>query len=214
MNLRCSAMGVQAVGHPLASTCSASFVEYRSSAYCWPTLQEGARQAVIAAQAEEAAAAARQAKRSDFRSTQLGHDKAMRTKAAEFDRHVSKVHAASQVRHAAMHAETARVQRSLAQKAAARKQLAKEAAALDVSRNIDTFEEKLARMAVGAPGTGAAAGSQTNRAASPTIKANEGLPPVGKTPYDQAQRIRQFLPDQDRLKQDAQVQSLFCCCCS
>lgn len=211
--LHLSAMHSQPLGHPLQSTCPASFVALQSSACCGLTLQEGARQAVVAAQAEAAAQAAVQAKQSEFRSAQLGHDKAMRAKAAEFDRHVSKVHAASQARHAAMHAADSRVQQSLAQKAAARKQLAKAAAALDVSQNIDAFEEKLARMAVGAPGSGAAGGPPTDRAASPTIKATGDLPPVGKTPYDQAQRIRQFLPDQERLKQDAQVHPLFCCSC-
>lgn len=167
-------------------------------------LQEGARQAALAEQAAEAAAAAAQAKRSAFRASQLNHDKAVRMKAADFDQHVSKVHLASQVRHAAMHSADVRVQQSLAQKAAARKQLAQAATALDVTRNIDEFEEKLARMAVRGPGTGA-----TGRVGgSPTIKAGDVLPPVGKTPYEQVQRIRQFLPDQDLLKLEAQVPCL------
>eukprot|EP00892_Ulva_mutabilis_P002598 jgi/Ulvmu1/12339/UM089_0023.1 len=169
-----------------------------------PFVDEGARQAAMAVQAEAAAAAAAEAKSREFRATMLSHDKAVRSKAAEFDQHVAKVHASSQARHAAMHAEDARIQRSLARKAAARKQLAKAATALDVSRNIDAFEEKLARMAVGAAGQGRA-GSGGDRTESPTIKATDVLPPVGKTPYEQAQRIKQFLPDQERLKVEAEV---------
>lgn len=167
----------------------------------------------MAAQAEADAAEAAEAKRREFRSMQLRHDKAVRAKAADFDQHVTKVHAAAQARHAAMHAEDVRIQQSLARKAAARKELVKAATALDVSRNIDAFEEKLARMAMGAGGPGNAGGgvAGADGASSPTIKASDILPPVGKTPYEHAQRIKQFLPDQERLKVEAEV-SFVCFC--
>ena len=79
---------------------------------------------------------------------------AARKKAADLDSRVAKIHAATQQRHRELKEKDARSARKTHQKAAARKQAAREAEARDLEQGIQSFEGKIAKMGTGAAGMG------------------------------------------------------------
>lgn len=144
-------------------------------------MQEGQRQAAAVQAAEQAARANAAAARAAFRAERLSAHASVRASAEALDKHVRSVHDAAQKRRHMLEANDLRVERTLADKAAARKQLARDVAALDTRAAIDAFEEALTRQsgAAEAEGSGQALGKET--------------------------RIKAYMTEQQRMKQDTQA---------
>ena len=143
--------------------------------------QVGSRQAALVDACDAASAADKAAARALFRIERRTVKAAVRADMDTREEHVKAVHAASQARQFAMEGEDLRVETTVAAKAAARKALARSAAAVKVAKQIDTFEDRLARTAGGDSGDADVA------------------------PRGQEERIKAFLSDKERLQRDAQV---------
>lgn len=144
-------------------------------------MQESARQAAYVDAREAASAADKAAARALFRTERRAVKAAVRADMDAQEEHVKSVHAAAQARRHAMEAADLRVEMTIAEKAEARKELARSAAAVKVHKQIESFEENLART------TGGDGGDS------------------GASPRGQEERIKAFLSEKERMQCDAQV---------
>lgn len=159
-------------------------------------MQEGATQAAAAAAGEKAAHEMAQRTQRAFHDDCRDRAAGARKKAADLDDRVVQIHTATQQRHRELKEKDARGVRTAAQKVADRKQAARAAEASDMARGIQSFEGKLAKM-----GKGAAASRAAEVGLEGTAEA------LGTTPLSQGQRLKQFLPEKDRIQREAEVRT-------
>lgn len=151
-------------------------------------MQEAVRQAAHAEAGEAFEAAAQSSGRSAFRKSRIVHKKSVHAQLEAFDARVADLHAASQARRHGMERTDLRVEHTLAETNAARRVVARSAAAAEAAAGINAFEINLRRVAQGGEDGDA-----------------DALPPIGKTPYDHMARIKQFLPQQARLQKEGEA---------
>lgn len=118
---------------------------------------------------------------------------AARKKAADLEGRVAKIHTASQKHHRELKEKDARAARTVKQKEIARKQAAQEAETNEMIRSIQSFEERLEKSGL----------SATVKTAGDDTADSKAM--FGTTPLDQSQRLKQFLPDTQKMQKEAEV---------
>jgi hypothetical protein len=121
-------------------------------------LQEAARQAAFVDAGDAQDKAAKADARAAFRLERRANQAFVKADLDAREAHVRSVHAASQARRHELEAADLRVELTLAEKDKARRALAKSVAAMRVNKDIDAFEDSLARTA-GGGGDAAGGGS-------------------------------------------------------
>ena len=116
-----------------------------ASLHLQPFADEAVRQAAVAHAGDSTESAARSQARAAFRAERRASKAAVRAALEAQQRHVGAVHAAAQQRRHAMEAADLRVEMTLAEKDKARRKLATSVAAMRVNKEIDAFEDSLAR---------------------------------------------------------------------
>lgn len=128
-------------------------------------MQEAARQQALADAQDKLAIAEKARAVAEFRKDCRAKYSAMKKQAGDLDTLVRTQHAASQRKQRQMEAADVRVETTLAQRAAARKELARLSVAKQVQSSIETFEVQLARTAdSGVAGSGERAGGDSIKA--------------------------------------------------
>lgn len=188
-------MGVHLTGVPLKHLSEQS----RDVLHTKDCMQEGAKQAAAAIAGEKAAQEMAERSRRAFHDDCRDRSAAARKQAADLDNRVVQIHTATQQRHRELKEKDARGVRTAAQNVAARKQAAQDAEVSTTSRAIQSFEGNLEKMGKATPGKRAlesgGVGTEGSKAA------------LGTTPLTQGQRLKQFLPDKDRMQREAEVRT-------